>query len=587
MNKAGRFLQSAGDFPMIVSLGRKIPAWGLSRWASSGLRFFPPDDEGFTLRGDKRRLVYKGRRRSHRFTILGDTAFEYDCILEREPESNVISLPMDGAEQFDFFRQPDFIKDPSLAGSYAVYKKETLLGEGTGKLCHIHRPEIIDSRGRRCWGDLSVTGNKLCITIPENWLSEAKYPVIVDPTVGTTTVGSQTKIYNAYMGVEHNLIFHYQIPVNRFLAPENIHGACTAYAYIHSSRTSTYDRPVMYSDDTGKPLAKLTGDEGVIDFKGTAGQPPGWRSAPFSCDSPVEAGANCWFGLFTEYWQTAYDYGGTLCAEVFGTSYYDLETIPGLYPQDNLASSLYGNMLSMLSELRLSMYFTYTAAQNHVRTLTQGVTLTDSLKQTGDYKRSATQTVRGTTVLTGHGGFYRSIVQTVANNMSVKGSLGLIRKLVGAVAALYEMKAGAGFIRSVTDTVKNSSAMRGIVTFFRVLFGVAGSEDSTSSFITRMRVIQDTGTVGDEMGHTADYLRGLFVEAGSIAETKHRAEYHRKQQDTAYSEAVPLRHLFIFIRLLTGTYIRDYIIGRFLKSKEEIVIKSHVCRELILESTLH
>ena len=98
------FNQSRNDFPLMVSLGEKVPAWGLSRWAGQGLRFVPPDDEGFTLRGDKRRLVYKGRRRSHRFTILGDTAFEYDCILEREPGSNVITLLMEGAENFDFFR---------------------------------------------------------------------------------------------------------------------------------------------------------------------------------------------------------------------------------------------------------------------------------------------------------------------------------------------------------------------------------------------------------------------------------------------------------------------------------------------------
>jgi hypothetical protein len=86
MNRAVRFLQSPSDFPCVVSLGDTVPVWGLSRWASSGLRFLPPDDEGFTLRGDRRQLVYRGRKRSHRFTILGDTAFEYDCILNREPE---------------------------------------------------------------------------------------------------------------------------------------------------------------------------------------------------------------------------------------------------------------------------------------------------------------------------------------------------------------------------------------------------------------------------------------------------------------------------------------------------------------------
>jgi hypothetical protein len=62
--KAGvHFVQSVADFPLTVSLGRKSPEWGLKRWASSGLRFVPPDDEGFSLRGDNRRLVYKGRRR--------------------------------------------------------------------------------------------------------------------------------------------------------------------------------------------------------------------------------------------------------------------------------------------------------------------------------------------------------------------------------------------------------------------------------------------------------------------------------------------------------------------------------------------
>jgi hypothetical protein len=163
----------------------------------------------------------------------------------------------------------------------------------------------------------------------------------------------------------------------------------------------------------------------------------------------------------------------------------------------------------------------------------------------------------------------------------------IVLKLIEAVAALYETQSGAGFHRGITDTTGNNSVIGGMVMFFRVLFGSAGNGDSTGSFITRMRVIQDTETVGDETGHTADYLRGLFVEAGNMAGTGHKAEYYRKQQDTVFSEAVPLRHLFIFIRLLTGAYIRDYIIGRFLKSKEEVVIKSPVCREIILESTLH
>ena len=118
MKHSAVFQQSLADFPCTVELGKSTPAWSIKRWNNnSGLRFVPPDDEGFSLRSDRRRLLYKGRQRSHRFTILGDGAFEYDCILEREPDSNVVSLVIEGAECFDFFRQPDFVSDPFLKGS--------------------------------------------------------------------------------------------------------------------------------------------------------------------------------------------------------------------------------------------------------------------------------------------------------------------------------------------------------------------------------------------------------------------------------------------------------------------------------------
>jgi hypothetical protein len=160
-------------------------------------------------------------------------------------------------------------------------------------------------------------------------------------------------------------------------------------------------------------------------------------------------------------------------------------------------------------------------------------------------------------------------------------------RLIVAVAALYETKAGGGFNRGIRDTAGNSSRMSGMVAFFRALFGFAGNGDNIGSFITCVRVIEDTENAVDEMGHATDYLRGLFVEAGSIAGTTHRGTYYRTQQDTAGNEGVALQHLFIFLRLLTGAYIRDYIIGRFLKSNEELIIKSPVCREITLDSAIH
>jgi len=318
-----QFKQSLFDFPLTVSLGKKNPIWELTRWnGQGGLKFIPPDDEGFSLRGDKRRLLYKGRRRSHRFTILGDGAFEYDCILEKEPESNVVTLLMDGAEQYDFFRQPDFVPDDFLKGSYAVYKKETLIGQGTGKLCHIHRPLIIDARGRKVWGDLSVVGNELRITIPQEWLSEAKYPVVIDPTVGTTTVGSQWQYYNDDFDPdypedepEYKQIFsECSVDVSKFIVPEAINGSCTAFFYAMKDRT--YDerdcggRPVFYSDQNNKPVARKSKQESLINFYINTINNEGWRSGTFASNEIIPAGSNIWFGCFAAYfWFYRFDYG--------------------------------------------------------------------------------------------------------------------------------------------------------------------------------------------------------------------------------------------------------------------------------------
>jgi hypothetical protein len=674
-NRGTRFWQSAREFPALVTLGEKAPSWGLSRWGGAGLRFVPPDEEGFALRGDRRRLVYRGRRRSHRFTILDHQHFEYDIILNREPESNVIALRMEGAENFDFFRQPDFVRDPFLQGSYAVYKKETLVGEGTGKLCHVHRPEIMDSRGRRCWGGLSVAGNELRIAIPEAWLGEAAYPVVVDPTVGTSTVGSQTHWDNAENESHDQFFVAVGLCANRFLVPETLSGTAAAYVYAYASDYDGRCKPVLYSDNNNVPLARRSKEEGSFDIAVGSGKPAGWRPAFFKANAGIASGAYVWLGLFCDWFAPRFDYGAKCYWDFWDGAGND---VPDVYPL--IDADRYYNF-------KLSLYFTYTSAQSYTRTLTQGTSLSDDRKLIGSYKRSATQTALGTGAVKGLAGFCRGIAQTVRNTMGLHRFPALLRKLaqgagagdapgrflsivwkaaqtagagsgaqrttqakrevadtgragtaVGrkqdfwrgiahggnaeaaaaekaeyakkfqetagsaagagavrelalklaeAVAALYAAQTGAGFYRGIDNGVSVGSVMGGMALFFRVLFGSAGSWDSRGSFIGRMRIVQDVGASGDATGYAAEYLRGLFVEAGNSAGTIHKADYHRKQQDTAHSEAVPLRQLFVFIRLLTGAYIRDYIIGRFLKSKEEAVVKSPVCREIVLDSTLH
>jgi hypothetical protein len=58
------------------------------------------------------------------------------------------------------------------------------------KVFHIPRPLAADSDGKKQWFDLSLeNGRDLVITGDADWLKSAKFPVLIDPTFGYTTIG--------------------------------------------------------------------------------------------------------------------------------------------------------------------------------------------------------------------------------------------------------------------------------------------------------------------------------------------------------------------------------------------------------------
>jgi len=684
------FRQSLLDFPCPVALGRDTPSFSLHRF-KPGLRFIPPNDEGYTIRGDRRRLVYKGRRRSHRFTILGDYAFEYDCILEREPNSNVIALYLEGAENFDFFRQPDFVPDDFLKGSYAVYKKDTLIGEGTGKLCHIHRPEIIDARGRRCWGELSVDGNELRIIIPEWFLSGAKYPVIVDPTIGTTTVGS---FCYPVASPDYGSMIIYEIAVNKFLAPERIEGQCTAWAYF--SRIDPNDvfyNPRVYDDNNNRPTIRrscneseatwsLWLDDNFEYFPGHAQNTPKWKSATFNIIGSINQGSYLWFGGYGHTYYPRFDYGALMYKAYIEYIYEDEEDEEGIeYPD----FPYFG--YERTYDRKISWYFEYTSqSQNYIRTLTQGVTLTDSRRLSVGYKRKTTQTVQANSTsirhltiykriheglyIFGHNSYLLSKIRKIQEAIHIADTMSLfnnyIRSLFGIAGAGSETKKEVLFFRKLIDLVQANGIVNKLLAILRRLQEVLNLNDNISVFISKIRKIQEAIHIGDTTGQLNDfirdifeavrvgsetiqehilfrkvydfvlansafekmlsfikklreivqgsgnnssslgmarkifegiktfdtigglknYFRGLLEKVGVGSEIKQGVVFFRKLDDTARAVAVLFRNLFLVVRVITGAFIRNIVLGRFLIAKTELALKSCVCREIILDSRI-
>jgi hypothetical protein len=551
-----RFVQSAREFPLSVGLGKKEPSWELKRWGRDVLGFLPLAEGGYSTRGDQRRLHYAGDKTSHRFTILDNEHFEYDIILNKEPGSNRLYLSIQGWEGFDFFRQPDHIGPDMLRGSYAVYKKEGVINTpayhvGTGKLCHIHRPRIIDARGRRVWGDIRIDRGVMTMIIPEWWISDAKYPVVVDPVVGSSVVGAYDEFdfmtrdeYEWYLKEKakdpskqldrykstYGLGFDQDVMCNKYRAPLQLQGTYNAYVYVsivyyYSNDSKSVVYPLLYSDLNDKPKYLLASDNTMgnplANISNISSFTPRWVQSTLDINGSIAANTNVWFGFWGEYSVTRFDYGAPLFRACLGAQLFDYREEYNSFVEmaqdyDFYDISIFSNDITddpdeinvypgARYDMKVSMYLAI--PESYTRTVTQWVMPAETRKLTGKYQRSATQTVQGKAIANRFEGFCRSMVQTVKSAMSLKGFPTLIRKVVEAVTA--------------------------------------------------------------------------------PAETARRKGYYRTQQDTAGSEDSTLRNLSIFIRLLAGGVIRDFIIGRFLKSNEEIVVKSPVCREIIIDSKLH
>ena len=158
---------------------------------------------------------------------LAEPAFdEFEIILSEPPKTNKIEIPFTMKDLVLFYQPPlteefpeedceiwtaTHIKTKSgrqcsrpenVVGSYAAYHASKRNNQyTTGKAFHIYRPMVIDAAGKKAWAEFNRDANQtkqLVITLPQKFLDEAVYPVIVDPTIGYTTVGGSTSTWVAW-----------------------------------------------------------------------------------------------------------------------------------------------------------------------------------------------------------------------------------------------------------------------------------------------------------------------------------------------------------------------------------------------------
>lgn len=173
----------------------------------------------------------------------------------------------------------------NAVGSYAVYmleNKKTYKGGklyGTGKVGHIYRPKVWDANNDTVWGDLEIieseTGKKLIVTVSQDFLDNAVYPVVVDPTFGYTTAGSLSLTGNYIIGKWDTLSEEGDV--------SKITASVSEFSTGDSLQAGIYN-----AVETG---AVLQGSTPTVSGSGSTGQK--WVDLPFS--TSVNLAAGNWF----------------------------------------------------------------------------------------------------------------------------------------------------------------------------------------------------------------------------------------------------------------------------------------------------
>ncbi len=205
-----------------------------------------------------------------RFRQNEEGGVEFDLVLKDKPATNVFSFPIE-TEGLKFYYQPplhpehptwadtdgdgtpDVFTSEWVVGSYAVYHESkqgdyTQLGGKnykTGKAFHIYRPKVYDAKRNEIWGELNIDEQRdiLTVTVEQDWLNNAVYPVVIDPTFGYDSVG----------GAEAHTAN--EIAGSWFTCPEN--GIAKSLTiYVHPYYGTTYFKGAIYKKSDNSLVAQ-------------------------------------------------------------------------------------------------------------------------------------------------------------------------------------------------------------------------------------------------------------------------------------------------------------------------------------------
>lgn len=554
------YIQSKDDTPCRVNAyprkRRCPPDINLSKWDEEAFISIRTSDRHERVRDSKERsnkLSIETNKRKHIITRLDENQIEYDIVINETPKLGEIRLPIEFPQGLSFYKQgvnPKREIEPFIRGSYAVYWKNKNNKYKTGKLCHIYRPKIIDSRGFWCWGEIDYDGTGLVMTIPENFLKRCRFPVLVDPVIGTSSVGSQ-HLYNDG-GDIYEYSYEMIMPANPYTVPNALNGDCTMHIYSYHRDSEARGYPCLFANSGSNPGTKISSNEEYADLRSPSSSGE-WLTADFTVPGNIASGTTVWLAYLPKYYLFPYfDNGGT-AKEMDAES---LSSPPSSFVTGGWSAD----------QITLSMYFDYISQQNYTRSIANSAGNSDSIIRVYDSIRNNLELNTPSDTVTRCKGMSRGIASLSSQKDLILHRIGLMRLVTSAISVTDSIKRMAG------RTVKLITEANILTTLDDLLMKTRKLIENLTTTDVSNRKHQGKRTIDEHPTTTTPISR--------ISNSIRISSANMDAQESIIRRATK------FISITGVTEIWDYIIRRKVRSKKEITIISRITTEYEIHSRI-
>ena len=552
------YWQSPQDVPCRIT-GEALtePVFSLQKWEEAGLRFRSEfaGERVHQIREIPGLTVLTTGKRQHVYRRLDEGHFEYDIILPEYPGTCMFKIPLECPRGISFYKQGKkygHLMRPNALGSYAVYWKRKNNQYRTGKFCHIYRPKIIDATGRWIWGDLDWDGEALWITVDESWLKRARYPVTVDPVIGTQSAGvGAYDFVNNEAGMPY---FESIITANSYYLDTDLTGPCSAHYHSWKNDGDAGGYGVIY-DDTGKRIPQNLVSTGAPHFSLSTG----WSGTTFTVPNVIPTGDIIWFGLCAEWlnYPSFDEVGGELLKE----HYLDDPTsgpVP-TFRQDG-----------MYWDILLSQYFTYENTTTFNVKIIGRIKPDEELFKTAEYKPLLEETA-----------------DVVSSSGSAKGILRLISHSCSLAESFVKRNIFAPVLSSVcqTEDILNRS-----ISFFRNLLGTTArmEEVSRQSLSYLRRLTAGTARTEEASRRSVSYLKQLTNMTVPLEDRfKQSLSYRRRFTTVSVQTEDRFNRSVSYQRMMAASLaVWDWFSRFWGRSCEEVQLYSRITLVLEMESKI-